>query len=532
MPKALESTNQNPADSTAIEISVPAPIVNFDVEFVRMERSLLQIGFFGSHDPRQQKQSRRRIEQTVNREGSDLIIASEFETPLRLGLPSTADLDKFMVFMRLAAEQRAREGTLVNPIRFSGARMLSELGISDSGSNYDAIDTWCDRMRQTNIKSDLSVFLSRKRQYANQSMGVFRSFRRDGEEESGGRRRRRHDYLIVLEDWLLDNLNSDFIVIEDFNSYIRLVRPVAKGMFGHLLLWFKASNGKKVEKDYIKLCALLNIKPYHQLSRIKDNLGPSLDELKAIGYISDWEIALMSSRDGYKIVMWIGEYLSTFLGDRCAALTQSGTMLLEATVGKIGHKAAILSSLTPEQRRAYDALVDYGVAPVKATELARGIEPDIIFDQMEYVNSIAEAKQGPKIRSRQGFLIYLLDQGISVPKGFVTTRIRNAAKATEQAQVERQQAVYSNRLAYDSWVETQIQGSLKRRYSDSELQARLKDEAEKQSKLNQAFAQIPAKYRPDAALQIIINEIREDLDLPTFEDWCKTHVQFELFNGN
>src|ERR1039458_4424066 len=94
MPKALESTNQNPADSTAIEISVPTPIVNFDVEFVRMERSLLQIGFFGSHDPRQQKQSRRRIEQTVNREGSDLIIASEFETPLRLGLPSTADLDK------------------------------------------------------------------------------------------------------------------------------------------------------------------------------------------------------------------------------------------------------------------------------------------------------------------------------------------------------------------------------------------------------------------------------------------------------
>src|ERR1035441_7598087 len=86
-----------------------------DVDLVRLERSLLQIGFFGSNDPRY-KETRRRIEQVVNRDGREVTIAAEFEVPLRIGLPTTTDMDKFLVFLKIAEEKRSRFGSVFNPI--------------------------------------------------------------------------------------------------------------------------------------------------------------------------------------------------------------------------------------------------------------------------------------------------------------------------------------------------------------------------------------------------------------------------------
>jgi len=256
-----------------------------DVDLVQLERSLLQIGFFGSNDPRY-KDSRRRIEMLVNRDGRDVNIAAEFEVAQRIGLPTTTDLDKFLVFLKIAGEQRALYGSIVNPIRFTGGRMLSELRLADSGPNYEAIDAWCQRMKSTTIRSEMAVYLSQSQKYANRSISVFRGYQRIGEKS---RTSRTDKFEVIIEDWLIENLNNNFAVIEDLSTYILLTRPIAKGIFGHLLVWFRASNGRKVEKDYTRLCALLNIKAFTQLSRIRDNLGKSLDDQQ--GRVQDQYVA-------------------------------------------------------------------------------------------------------------------------------------------------------------------------------------------------------------------------------------------------
>ena len=83
----------------------------------------------------------------------------------------------------------------------------------------------------------------------------------------------------MLEDWLIENLNQRYVVPEDFNAYKQLTRPTAKGVFGNLHLWFHASQGRQVEKDYAELCNLLNIQAYPHLSKIKSTMGLALNEL-------------------------------------------------------------------------------------------------------------------------------------------------------------------------------------------------------------------------------------------------------------
>src|SRR6266852_4822284 len=88
---------------------------------------------------------------------------------------------------------------------------------------------------------------------------------------------------VVLEDWLLENLNQSYVVPEDFNAYRKLKRPTAKGIFGYLHLWFHASHGRQIEKDYAELCVLLNIPVYRHVSKIRDTMGRSLNELIEVG---------------------------------------------------------------------------------------------------------------------------------------------------------------------------------------------------------------------------------------------------------
>ncbi len=60
-------------------------------------------------------------------------VSAEFRSSDVLGLPSTADRDKYMGFMKLLREMKLRTGVITNPIRFSGYSLLRVLGQCDSG---------------------------------------------------------------------------------------------------------------------------------------------------------------------------------------------------------------------------------------------------------------------------------------------------------------------------------------------------------------------------------------------------------------
>ena len=140
--------------STQTAIALPAAI-----DLIRFEKNLLQIGFFSAHDRRSlDADLSRRIEQVVNRDGKKIKVSAEFRSTL--GLPSTADRDKYMAFMKIAMERKLIEGQLTNPIRFSGYSMLKALGVSDSGANYEDLNQWGMRMADTTITSEQIMYSS------------------------------------------------------------------------------------------------------------------------------------------------------------------------------------------------------------------------------------------------------------------------------------------------------------------------------------------------------------------------------------
>ncbi len=282
------------------------------VDLIRFEKNLLQIGFFGAHERRGPVSSSRRIEQWVNREGKKIRVSAEFRSSKTLGLPSTADRDKYMAFMKLAMDQKKRIGVVQNPIRFSGYSLLNTLSQCDSGENYEALNQWGMRMADTTITSEQIIYSSSSKRYMNKTVHVFRSFTRLGTSALDNTART-DMFEVELEDWLLENLNESFVVPEDFKAYQKLVRPTAKGIFVYLYVWFYASKGREVEKDYAELCNLLNVRRYEHLSKIKETMGLSLADLVNIGYLESWDIRPMSSKDGYKLVLAPGRAMQEVL---------------------------------------------------------------------------------------------------------------------------------------------------------------------------------------------------------------------------
>src|SRR4030095_4433077 len=57
------------------------------------------------------------------------------------------------------------------------------------------------------------------------------------------------------------------------------------------------------EKRYHDLCQILNITQYKHPSKIKEKLGPSLDELQKHRYLSGWRIQPTSDTKDFKVVL-------------------------------------------------------------------------------------------------------------------------------------------------------------------------------------------------------------------------------------
>src|SRR5664279_2698988 len=121
------------------------PVVVDDVvELVRVEKSLHSLGFFASTAPREIS---RTIVQILRRpDGQRIQAKAVIEGIASLGLPTTADRDKYMAFMKFALDQRELQGQWRNPICFSGADMIKLLRLRKGGFHYDEINDWCKRM--------------------------------------------------------------------------------------------------------------------------------------------------------------------------------------------------------------------------------------------------------------------------------------------------------------------------------------------------------------------------------------------------
>ncbi len=516
MPKRIEHTEP-------VMLNLPDA-----VDLIRFEKNLLQIGFFGAHERRgKQAVSSRRIVQWVNRDGKKIKVSAEFRSSDALGLPSTSDRDKYMAFMKLAMETRLRNGVITNPIRFSGYSLLNALGQCDSGENYEALNSWGMRMADTTITSEQVIYSSLRKRYMNKTVHVFRSFTRLGSSNLDGSSKV-DLFEVELEDWLLENLNEAFVVPEDFNMYRKLVRPTAKGIFVYLYLWFFASQGKEVEKDYTELCALLNVRAYDHVSKIRETMGLSLTDLVNIGYLKSWDIKPMSSKVGYKLVLTPGRALKEVL-----LLTQRKQLAFAA--------AHLEPALSATQETVKAALVEKGVSPIKAAELVQKLEPALVQDRLEYADAQVNADRKGSIKNPAGYLISFIEGGQAIPSGFQSGRQKDLTKrrkAEEEAARDeghlRSLEAMQLQEEYKRWCLNEAEGHIARTFGDDLLVRRLKaisSRLRKDSNCAEALDRMSPELRKAELKRVLRKEVAQELSLPSLEEWVAENPQGDLFGA-
>lgn len=509
------------AATEAVQTTIALPEA---IDLIRFEKNLLQIGFFSAHDKRSAAPDlSRRIEQVVNRDGKKIKVSAEFRSTL--GLPSTADRDKYMAFMKIAMERKKFEGQLTNPIRFSGYSMLKALGVSDSGANYEDLNEWGMRMADTTITSEQIIYSSSRRKFMNKTVHVFRSFTRVGESDHDGTNQT-VQFAVELEDWLLENVNQSYVVPEDFTQYRKLVRPTAKGIFVYLYVWFFASRGKDVEKDYGELCALLNVRCYQHASKIRETMGLSLDDLVQIGYLKKWDIRPMSTKKGFKLVLSPGRAILDVI-----ASTQRRQLEVDSEDRP--------QTLSEGEEQVRHALQMRGVAEEKAAALARSSDSASIQDRLEYLDAEIARDGGRRLKNPAGFIVAFLESNKPVPSTF-ESRSRREARAWMEAQEDaRQDVELAAEVAqlemmqrYEDWRLEQAQASLAA-FTPSELEQllnELKTRLTRDRRVASHLERLSAGERRGELMRQLRRQLAEELPLPCFEDWCGGQGQQTLFH--
>jgi hypothetical protein len=240
-----------------------------------------------------------------------------------------------------------------------------------------------------------------------------------------------------------------------------------------------------------------------------------LTELTEIGYLSSWEFSRTSHATDFKLTLSPGSRLLSLPN--------------------------FSSVVNPEARAALDArlpgwvaeLIQKGVAERKARQLALDIAEDQpVSDQIEYAEHlIQQDRRGRgKISNPAGFFIWAIENNLSVPPEFETSRKKRLSEAQEQAENEQRSRMLQLESEYDDFCQDQIRKRLASDYPGDSLKAALSEHM-KVIKREQPewFTRIPEATRHEVAFGRLKAAIRDTLNLPNFEQWSKRDLQQRLF---
>ena len=311
------------------------------------------------------------------------------------------------------------------------------------------------------------------------------------------------------------------MIPEDFNAYKQLTRPTAKGIFGNLHLWFHASQGRAVEKDYSDLCNLLNVQAYPHLSKIKSTMGLALNELVAIKYLSRWDVQKMSSKTGYKVVLVPGEELMAILEntrserrDQLAAPTQVDPPE---------------SELNREEQAAVYILRNYGVLPAKAARLVVAFGSEAVCETVEYLAAQVIEGKRKNVDNPAGLIIYSLENALPIPASFMSSRKRKAAEEAQKHRRAKEQRLIQEQIAYSEWLDDQHDRLVRDHFTSTELEAKLKEVSFSIAQRDERVHRMTDKAKRDVALRSLRKELSSEVQLPSFEEWRTTSEQTRLF---
>jgi hypothetical protein len=490
-------------------------------DLIKVERNLNSLGFFipaKKGKPQKQERSRvrtitypvREVQGRMMRQSATIIPSPEH------GLPTTADRDKYMALMKIVTDAKARVGEIQNPVAFTTYDLLKHLGHNTGGKNYEEVNQFLERMTATTIKSENAIYFHKTKLYQRDIFHVFDRVVLVGQEMPNGSVAQRN--YVFLSQWQLENINANDLLRMDFNAYVSLRKDIGKALFGHLHVWFYASHCRPVERRYSDLCQLLDIRKWTHLSKIRQILAPSLEELQRIRYLQDWDVVRTMDGADYKLVIAPGERIIGILRPRLGSGITPGNDLPDSAGSSLQTELIKRGIREPDARRL---ILD---AP----------KEQHIGDQIEWFDELLRRMRS-SIQNPPGFLYVMIRDAWPIPADFVTTRKWNAQKRLEERRSADPEAISDAQRSlrriqledqYRRYREEETNRSIEERFQGDRLKDKLKGIRK------EILARNPDLY-PNArsgwgacpaldhhTMQALREEVAGQLELLTYDEFC------------
>ena len=185
---------------------------------------------------------------------------------------------------------------------------------------------------------------------------------------------------------------------------------------------------------------------------------------------------------------------------------------------------------TPLQEEVLKALARQGVSPAKAAAVVRCHDCETILSQIEYAEFVAVNDKRNKIQNLAGFVIYMIENDVPVPTGFVNTRKRAENQQQAAAAAVEDLSRSTLQLQYQQFVFDQLEAAISQRFPGAQLARKLKEMTTERRRSDDRFDILTPDQQSALVLQSLRQEIKESTKVGSFGDWCEARKQTHLFS--
>ncbi len=450
----------------------------------------------------------------IKRDGNTFSIHWKVTANSEHGFPGPFDRKVFRAIENMISKMGF---PVSNPVPVGSLYKLSKiLGINNSGKNKLAIKKSLIRLVVTSIESKGTFFSKDKMQWLEKAFHLYDSVVFLGEKLPEGKVAETN--YIFLSEWYLNNLNSFYIRYIDYSYWCSLRNEISKRLYE--LLGLKFYNIKKGEyRNYLysTLTEVLPVTRRKYFADVKQQLFPAFDELIKTRFLERVEHEESSKDNDWLFYFYPGVRI---FEQRILPESEEQDLLQTSTsnqalTGMIyaDSEDVCMELISLFYRKLHGLRGDYHHRNPSKNELeyARQLLDEHGKQAVEELIdfSLEEAKRTDfKPRSLMILSLYL-------PQYLAYKQNLEDLKQKREQLVERDRALE----LYEQEVQMAVLAEFHRRYSPHEQKELIAKKVESFMKLSPQSR--PAGDIKQYAKKALLKELRESLDLPSFENWLK-----------
>jgi len=507
-------------------------------EFIKIEKNLASLGFFSPSHKRISGVRQKVVAMTREMNGKRVEARATILPSAQYGLPTTADQDTYLAILKLATEMYRKHGKVTNPISFTSAEILRIQGKSCvSGYHYKELLEQLMRIKTSTIVSEGTVYFAGRKVWAKDAFNVINRLVLLGTAMEDGTVADKH--YVWFSDWQIENINSNYLLPIDYDSYKQLRNHIAKILVPLLQIWLYASREQGCfEKRYEVICQFLSIRAYQHQSKIKEKLGPSLDELTTYGYLSSWRLEKTSDGADYKIVLYHGEKFHRDLRRRAASTGLNAANSFSQTTSdarSLGPAPNLVRGNGPkctpkaEQRAttAVDdnilkALIERGISVERSHELLSGAgDSQQIIDQLEWGDYLIARSGAGKFYNPPGFYVRLIESKVAPPDHFETSHKKRLREKAQKARTQTIQEQAVLELEYLEYRKLEVDKYLDEKVSSRDYQEAIESNKKELQRTEKGTAVLTDQAWTELAVARFRKQTASQLNLMSYESFCE-----------